>query len=292
MSFLFEQSDYLNRPIECFYYDTADLPFPVKPHWHYFIELIYVLNGNTTIYSGDIRYDLGPDELMIIQPQSVHSIYPYDEKPLKYAVFKFDLNKFNSALSYAPKMRNIFKNAVAQQMPVVFRKKDTDIMKCRSVFEKCIEESNNQKYGCDVIISSEISQMLINIIRIWQKHGFSADAPGITEESHYDIDSITEYIDQHMNENIQVADIAAECGLSYSCFAKKFQQLYAMSCKKYIEMMRIFKVEEFLLFTDFDLNYISQETGFSDCSHMIKCFRRYRNCTPKQFRMKQRKTEN
>lgn len=50
--------------------------------------------------------------------------------------------------------------------------------------------------------------------------------------------------------------------------------------------MKIFKVEDFLLFTDFDLTYISQETGFSDCSHMIKCFKKYRDCTPKQFRTK------
>ena len=36
--------------------------------------------------------------------------------------------------------------------------------------------------------------------------------------------------------------------------------------------------------------YISQETGFSDCSHMIKTFRKYKNITPKQFRMQNTKT--
>ena len=62
-----------------------------------------------------------------------------------------------------------------------------------------------------------------------------------------------------------------------------------MSCKEYIEQMRIFKAEEFLLFTDYDLNYISQETGFSDCSHMIKSFKAIRGVTPKQFRLNRKR---
>ena len=73
--------------------------------------------------------------------------------------------------------------------------------------------------------------------------------------------------------------------LSYSCFAKKFSEHYSMSCKEYIEQQRIFMVEEMLLFTDFDLTYISNETGFSDCSHMIKSFKKHKGITPKKFRM-------
>lgn len=47
--------------------------------------------------------------------------------------------------------------------------------------------------------------------------------------------------------------------MSYSYFAKNFHQLYGQSCKQYIEFVKVCKVEDFLLFTDFDLNYISQE---------------------------------
>ena len=50
--------------------------------------------------------------------------------------------------------------------------------------------------------------------------------------------------------------------------------------------MRIIKAEEFLVFTDFDLQKISRETGFSDCSHMIKSFKKLRGITPKQYRIK------
>ena len=61
------------------------------------------------------------------------------------------------------------------------------------------------------------------------------------------------------------------------------------SCKEYIEYIRVTKAEDLLLFSDYDLTYISQETGFSDCSHMIKTFRKYKNITPKQYRLQNTK---
>ncbi len=40
MSGLFEKSDSLNTPIECFIFDTKQEVFPVKTHWHYFAAII------------------------------------------------------------------------------------------------------------------------------------------------------------------------------------------------------------------------------------------------------------
>ena len=73
--------------------------------------------------------------------------------------------------------------------------------------------------------------------------------------------------------------------MSYSYFAKKFHELYGQSYKDYIEFIKLSKVKALLLFTNFDLNYISQETVFSDCSHLIRTFRKKTGITPKQFRI-------
>ena len=48
------------------------------------------------------------------------------------------------------------------------------------------------------------------------------------------------------------------------------------------------KVFKFLLFTDLDLMQISEMTGYADCSHMIKNFKRIMNITPGQYRLKNR----
>ena len=78
-------------------------------------------------------------------------------------------------------------------------------------------------------------------------------------------------------------NLAERCGMSYSYFAKLFRRNYHQSCKEYIEFVRINRVTDLLLFTKLDLTYISQETGFSDCSHLIRTFRKWKGCTPRQW---------
>lgn len=285
MHYLFEESDYLNTPVECFFFDTTAQDFPVRPHWHYFIEIIYMLEGTAEMYEGDVCYLMNEGNMIIFHPKSVHSIYAVDNRPLKYMVMKFDINRLNMTSSYAPKLRSIFRSAEKKGVNIFFNLKETEAVEAETIFRQCIEEMQSQKYGFDLIIQTKIYELLLRIIRVWQEQGFCVDSSAFEDDSKYDIFNITEYIDKHMSDGIKISDIAKECGMSYSYFAKKFLSVYGQTCKEYIESMRLFKVEEFLIFTDFDLNYISQETGFSDCSHMIKSFKRKKGVTPKQFRM-------
>lgn len=80
-------------------------------------------------------------------------------------------------------------------------------------------------------------------------------------------------------------------GMSYSCFARNFKQYYGRSCKEYMELVRICRAEDLLPFTDLDLSFISQETGFSDSSHLIRTFRKWKSTTPGQYRNNYKKTE-
>mgnify|MGYP000341009679 len=142
----------------------------------------------------------------------------------------------------------------------------------------------NMQYGYQMILQSKVKELLTWLLRIWRDDGFDTDCyfSSLTKEN--TIYTITEYIDRHACENIRVEDIAALCHMSYSHFAKNFREIYGQSCKKYIEFIRLCKVEDMLLFTNFDLNYISQETGYADCSHLIRSFKEKYGVSPHQYR--------
>ena len=288
MHYLFEKSDSLNTPVECFVFNASSETFPVRPHWHYFYEIIYILEGVSEMHCDSETYILSEGDMIIFHSKSVHSIFAAEQGALRYAVLKFDINKFTAASDYAPKLRSIFKYAQKCGMNIYFQRDDTKEMNCSSIFRNCINEMTTQSYGYDLMLKTNIYSLLMNIIRKWLKDGMVINVKDFSAEENFDIDNVTEYIDSIMSDNPKVSEIAEKCSMSYSCFAKKFHEIYGMSCKEYIERMRIFKAEEFLLFTDYDLNYISQETGFSDCSHMIKSFKAIRGVTPKQFRLNRR----
>lgn len=287
MSYLFEKQDSLNTPIECFRFDAADEQFPIRPHWHYFAEFIYMLRGSAEITSDERSYTVSEGELMLLHPSAVHSIFPAGSELPVYQVIKADLSKLPGRTSYAPAPADIFRYARSEDMPVYFSTSAADMMHCREIFSNCIKEAEDYLFGVDVMLRSGLYQLIYGIIRSWIGRGLNIGSCPVTGDS-YGIENITEYIDSRLDESLKVSTVAEKCHMSYSAFAARFRELYGISCKEYIERMRIFKAEEYLLFTDQDLNFISQQTGFSDCSHFIRSFKKYRGITPKQFRLQGR----
>lgn len=292
MQYLFEYSDTLNSPYEAFLYDTATMGFPIRPHWHYFMEIIYMTEGTGLVECDGNSYIVGEGDLILFHPEAVHAIYTATNIPLKYEVLKFDLNKLYTENSYAPKLRVIFGSANKNgKAPICFKEEEIRHIFPESIFVECRSELEHRDYGYDIIVHNKICYLLVNLIRIWRQKGFDTDVATAHSSEVDSIHAITSYIDTHVGEPIKVEELADMCNMSYSYFAKNFKQYYGRSCKEYIEFIRICKAEDMLLFTDFDLSYISQETGFSDSSHLIKIFRKWKGITPKQFKMQHKKKD-
>ncbi|MBO5303647.1 MAG: helix-turn-helix transcriptional regulator [Lachnospiraceae bacterium] len=287
MNSLFEYGDILNSPVEAFLFDTDKHTFPVEAHWHYYIEILYMIEGTAHVTCNQENYILHPGEMIFLPPQAVHAIYGAKPQTLKYVVLKFDGNRLQLLGSYLPKISSVFCSTTKTlQLPITFSQKDFSDFALENFFEQCVKEMKDRQYGYDTYIFSAISQLLVHMLRIWRLHGYSQENDTVEKNEDFSIHDVLMYIDTHSQENIRVENLAKMCNMSYSYFAKTFHKLYGQSCKEYIEFVRLSKVENLLLFTNYDLNYISNETGFADCSHLIRVFKRKYHITPKQFRMR------
>lgn len=284
---LFEKQDSLNAPIETFVYDTERMPFPVLQHWHYFAELLFILKGSAKITCNRRTYAVSQGEMVILYPSSVHAVEHGEGGLRRFIGLKFDTGKFPNTDSYAPSAADIFRYADQNGMQIHFSAEEAEKLHCSEIFADCVRETALRHYGCDVMLRAQVYRLLFGIIRHWIAAGLDISRCPKRASDSYGIENVTELIDSRLTEHLRVAEIADACHMSYSGFAAKFRAQYGMSCKDYIERMRIFKAEDYLLFTDLDLTEISRKTGYADCSHFIRSFRRYRGMTPKQFRMRQ-----
>lgn len=289
MQYLYEYSDTMKRPYEAFYFDASKNVFPVRPHWHYYTEIIMINAGTVMVESDGVTYVLEPGDLFIFYPESVHAIYAVAGFPIIFTGLKFDVNKLHAPNSYTPRLGNILQRARSdKKVSVIFREEKIRSLNLMQFFNICLSELENRTWGYDVIVHNTISELLIHLIRIWCEKGFNIELAASSPDAKKaeSIRSIPAYIDEHSGENLRVEELAKICNMSYSFFAKSFHELYGRSCKEYIELMRVSKVEDMLLFTSRNLLWIALETGFSDSSHLIKTFTRYKGITPKQFRLK------
>lgn len=287
MHYLFEEGDMLNTPYDAFIFDTDIHDFPIHQHWHYYMEMLYIIEGTVSVLCNKSeKYTLSCGDMIAILPKELHGIYRVNPgEHLRYYVLKFDLNIFHESRDFIPPLKSLISQAKNDNYtPVVFTAKELAPYPVASYFHSLSTEFEAKDYGYHAAMRCAVSNILLTMVRVWRSHGFQPSLQTAKPADH-SIDAITEYIDSHSNQVLKVEDLANRCNMSYSFFAKKFKQIYGRSCKEYIEYIRVTKAEDMLLFTDFDLTFISQETGFSDCSHMIKTFKKYKNVTPKQYRL-------
>lgn len=240
------------------------------------------------MYQNEQSYIVTEGDMIVFLPSVVHSVHAVSDAPLQYYVLKFDLSQLDSSASLTGGSWNysaLFNNAINnEQADIYFPEEILHSLPIQSLFDDCVHEMQNMQYGYQMILQSKVRELLTWMLRIWRNNGFDTDCYFTPLAKENTIYTITEYIDRHACENIRVEDIATLCHMSYSHFAKNFREIYGQSCKKYIEFIRLCKVEDMLLFTNFDLNYISQETGYADCSHLIRSFKEKYGVSPHQYR--------
>ncbi len=285
MHYLFEYGDILNSPYEAFIFDSAVHTFPVRQHWHHYMEILYTLDDTVLVNCSGKEYTLKPGDMISLPPKELHSIYAAPGERPRYYVIKFDLNRFHEDAGLAPQLKSVVQQAFADERASIhFTATQLQKYPIEGYIRACTNECTQRGYGYLTAMHAAITCLLLAMVRIWRLGGFIPSKTA-SEPPYHSIETITEYIDAHSNQALRVDELAVRCNMSYSFFAKKFKQLYGRSCKEYIEYIRVTKIEDLLLFSDYDLAYISQQTGFSDCSHMIKTFRKYKNITPKQYRL-------
>lgn len=289
----FEESNLLNSPYEAFLFRSDNGYYPVNSHWHYFCEMLYIINGDATIHANEDIFNVHSGDFVFFHPQVLHSIL--GETDVQFYVIKFDLSLLKSTSSHMPGFQKVFFNSLGNKnAPIVLSQENFKDYSVPKVFETCIKEITDKNYGYDLCIQAEITSLLTQVLRIWRNYGFEIDTHPATSTAlinlttnNYNLTTIAEYIDANLSSVLRAETLAEMCNMSYSYFAKQFLKIYGRSCKEYISYMRINRVKDLLLFTNKDLSSIALETGFADCSHMIRTFKKIENTTPKQFRMQQ-----
>jgi len=99
---------------------------------------------------------------------------------------------------------------------------------------------------------------------------------------------VREYVEVHLDENIDLAMLAAVAGLSVHHFARQFKQSTGIPPHHYLTQKRVERAQEMLAQTDLSLSEIAYAAGFSDQSHLARHFRHMLGTTPREFRWSQR----
>ena len=95
---------------------------------------------------------------------------------------------------------------------------------------------------------------------------------------------VVEYINEHLNQDIKLADLAALLTISESHLSHQFKQSIGMTPHQYLLQQRVERAKELLKQGDRSIMDVAFLCGFNSHSHLSKQFRQLTGITPKAYR--------
>lgn len=95
-----------------------------------------------------------------------------------------------------------------------------------------------------------------------------------------------QYIQTHYADNIDLDSIARAANISKSECCRSFKRILKVTPFEYLMEYRISKAAELLLKNKDSISNISLDVGFNGISYFGKVFKKYRNCSPSEYRTK------
>lgn len=273
-------SFYQDSSIRIWYNDQfADF----ESHWHTPIEIIVPVENWYEVVIREETYHLDPGDILIIPSGELHAltapekggrfIYLVDISPI------VKLHGFAYIQSVIDKPLFITKNAC----PFIY----DDV-------HHILLQMQNEYFNKNIFTELTIFSLLLNLfVRLGINHLNNTNLlpgarPHKQEVYASRFNDAIDYIDAHYMENIDLEDAANTIGFSKCYFSRLFKQYTDYSFSAYICHRRIRAAEKMLEQTDLAVTEIALQSGFTSISTFNRVFRQQKNCSPSEYREKNR----
>lgn len=243
------------------------------PHIHSEYEIIYVEKGSINLGVDNELFRLKENEVFVIRPYLEHYIVP-DSESIRH-VFQCDETLF----------RNNFMND--------FSKKMTDLSPVSHYWDKKVadqivsslksirDEYNSKSVSYEIQILSDLYKIFVLLTRYECegniKHKESKKMKTLKE--------VFQYVGEHYKEKIYIEEIADFLGYSTEYFSRFFKKNTGLNFTDFLLDYRLTSAKWELLTTDYSINQIIYNNGFSNTATFYRNFKELTGYSPKEFRI-------
>lgn len=235
----------------------------VKPHSHPYFHMFHLNAGSIRFETGGSIYRLHPGHTILVPPGMEHTYTNEDPTTVEYMEIKFTLGQSPFPDHFIP---------------------ITDDPLAQGLFKQILKEFSELGSIADHAASAYLIALLEFLnqdSRYQQPQSFQhLDASGCSELSQ----QIIHYLEANYSKDLSLDSLAAALGYnkSYLCVAfKKDTHQTILDC---LNMIRIRKAAELIVYSELTLAQVAQMCGFSSVSHFNRVFFKYAGITPGQCR--------
>lgn len=254
-------------------------------HSHHELEISYVKSGRGQYWVDGKLYDAEEGDIFILNNTEIHSLGIYPDTDIVNMVINFDprfiwtmeSDNFDSRyLKIFFDRSNNFQNRLDRGNPTT--------SEIRQLMIDIEEEFINKLPEFELMIKVKLHNILAMLIRHYGYTRVHSDETEQRKKAFVVIKRVLDFVDQHLNEDIRLRDMAQVSYMNPSYFSTFFKKFYGMSPMEYIIKKRIHKAIDYLKSSDKSITEITSLCGFNNSSNFNKSFRRVTGKMPSDFR--------
>lgn len=236
------------------------------PHIHNHTELFFILGGKGQFLIDDQLYPVDVNNLVIINPNVIHTEVSLNAQPLEYIVLGIEgVELVTSEVSNG-------------QFSILDHYESMDISSClRNILREMEQKNTGHEDVCQ-------AYMEILIIRLMRNTALTVSTDAQAVSGNRQCAAVKRYIDLHFKEPLTLEQLAQESHINKYYLSHSFKQEYGISPINYMINRRIEESKYLLAETDLSLSQIAQLLGFSSLSYFSQVFRRTQSLTPMEYR--------
>lgn len=240
------------------------------PHTHNHMELFFIVGGKGQFLINDQLYPVDVNNLVIINPNILHTEVSLNAQPLEYIVLGFE----GIALANEDSSNG--------QFNILDHYESVEISGClRNILREMEQKNPGYEDVCQ-------AYMEILIIRLMRTTALAVPTEPQTFSSNRQCAAVRRYIDLHFKETLTLEQLAEEGHMNKYYLSHAFKREYGVSPINYMISRRIEESKYLLAETDLSMSQIAQLLGFSSLSYFSQVFRRTLGSSPMEYRQSTR----
>jgi AraC-type DNA-binding domain-containing proteins len=272
----------------CVYHNTREKQNVMDYHWHEEAEFIYLVSGNVEFCVDGEPVQLKAGQAVFIKSGQIHSGRMEPSARCEFYSIVFNLNILDS--EDLGDSRDAYINPlISKRYSFPQHYSDSDDRYGRYVTSRlgaiCLSFlEKGPAYELEIVsLLYAIVARLAICGKLELETTIPCDWDGYKKER---FKSVLDFIHTNYKRRITVDDMARQVSLSTFHFSRFFKTISGKTPVEYLNEYRIDQATHLLLTSSDKIMDIAFECGFPNFSYFIKLFRKYKSCTPSDFRRK------
>jgi len=228
-----------------------------------------IIDGEASYEDETGEYSLHAGDTVIALDNMEHSFANAKEYPLNYLEVKFIARnqKLLKALHLAG--RTVFHDAFAHEL-----------------VKGVVDEYTHGRSMKDSAASAQMETLIYHLTKESRTNtGTGAENSVINMDGYSALSKkVIRYLEEHYSESISLDDIAKGCELSKNYLCNAFKKDTDTTIIEFLNVIRIRKAAEFVVYSDMSLAQIAEQCGFVSISHFNRVFMHHVGLPPGRCR--------